>query len=165
MAEEVLGQESKKLAADAPRELTLEIKEVWREGAVIQVMGPVVDVEFKGTLPEIGHLMRANDPDNGLPMELVQLLGERSVRAIALDVTDGLERGSRVFDTGYPIRVPVGPEVLGRMVNILGEPIDEKGPIEAPNYHSVHRPPVPYAELKTFPQIFETGIKAIDLIT
>lgn len=165
MVEKVSGQESNKLAPDAPRELPLEINEVWREGAVIQVLGPVVDVEFKGSLPKIGHLMRAKDPEEGLPMELVQLLGERSVRAIALDVTDGLERGSRVFDTGHPIRVPVGPEVLGRMVNILGEPIDEKGPIEALNYHSVHQPPVPYAELETFPQIFETGIKAIDLIT
>lgn len=165
MAEEVSGQESKNSVADAPGRSTLEIKEVWREGAVIQVMGPVVDVEFKGTLPEIGHLIRAEDPEKGLPMEVVQLLGERSVRAIALDVTDGLERGSRIFDTGYSIRVPVGPEVLGRMVNVLGEPIDERGPIEASIYRSIQRPPVPYAELETFPQIFETGIKAIDLIT
>lgn len=165
MAEEVSGQESKEPAAEAPESSTLEIEEAWREGAIIQVMGPVVDVEFKGTLPEIGHLIRAEDPEEGLPMEVVQLLGERAIRAIALDVTDGLERGGRVFDTGYSIRVPVGPEVLGRMVNVLGEPIDEKGPIEASIYHSVQRPPVPYAELETFPQVFETGIKAIDLIT
>jgi len=165
MTENAEGKESKGINGKTKNVLDLETKELRREGKVVRVMGPVVDVEFRGVLPPIGQLLRAGDPEKGLPMEVVQILGERSIRAIALDVTDGLQRGSSIFDTGSTIRVPVGPEVLGRMVNVLGEPIDEKGPIEARMYQSIQRRPVPYAELETFPQVFETGIKAIDLIT
>ncbi len=134
-------------------------------GKVIQVMGPVVDVEFKGELPEINNLLRARDKDKGIPLENVQILGEGCIRTIALDSTDTLARETLVYDTGKPISVPVGKEILGRMFNVLGEPIDEKGPIEIKRVEPIYKPPIPYAKLETFPQIFETGIKVIDLIT
>lgn len=134
-------------------------------GTVVQVMGPVVDVEFGDKMPEINNLLRAGDREKGLPLEAVQLLGEGYVRTIALDYNDGLERKTKVYDTGAPITIPVGPETLGRMFNVLGEPIDEKGPVKSTFYRSIYQTPVPYARLRTFPQIFETGVKVIDLIT
>jgi len=155
---EILKEVLQKLASDLGEEKP-------GEGVVVQVMGPVVDVEFKDVLPEINNLLRAEDKEKGLPLEAVQLLGEGWVRTIALDSTDGLERGTKVYDTGAPITVPVGPETLGRMFNVLGEPIDEKGLVESNLYQPIYKPPIPYAKLETFPQIFETGIKVIDLIT
>lgn len=134
-------------------------------GSVIQVLGPVVDIQFSDKLPAINNLLRANDPQNGLPLEAVQLMGGGVVRSIALDYNDGLPRGMKVYDTGSPISVPVGENVLGRMFNILGEPIDEAGPVETDRYEAIYKPPIPYAKLETFPQVFETGIKVIDLIT
>jgi len=134
-------------------------------GRVIQVLGPVVDVEFSGELPQINNLLRVNDRQKGLPLEAVQLMGQGVVRCIALDYNDGLQRDSIVYDTGAPICVPVGPAVLGRMFNILGEPIDERGPVETDRFEPIYKPPIPYAKLETFPQVFETGIKVIDLIT
>lgn len=135
------------------------------EGRVIQVMGPVVDIEFPGDLPAINNLLRAHDREKGLPLEAVQLLGEGCVRAIALDYNDGLPRGASVYDTGAPISVPVGHGVLGRVFNIMGEAIDEEGPVNASRYEAIYKPPIPYAKLETYPQVFETGIKVIDLIT
>ncbi|MGA1844489.1 MAG: F0F1 ATP synthase subunit beta [bacterium] len=134
-------------------------------GEVFQVLGPVVDVYFKDNLPNIGNLLRAEDPENGLPIEVLQILGEGNVRTIALDITDGLRRGTKIFDTGRPISVPVGKNILGRMFNIMGETIDERGPVENCDYVPIYKPPIPYAKLETFPQVFETGIKVIDLIT
>ncbi|MGA1794335.1 MAG: F0F1 ATP synthase subunit beta [bacterium] len=134
-------------------------------GEVFQVLGPVVDVYFKDNLPNIGNLLRAEDPENGLPIEVLQILGEGNVRTIALDITDGLRRGTKIFDTGKPISVPVGKNILGRMFNIMGETIDERGPVENCDYVPIYKPPIPYAKLETFPQVFETGIKVIDLIT
>jgi F-type H+-transporting ATPase subunit beta len=141
-----------------------EFTEERAEGAVIQVMGPVVDVEFSGRLPAINNLLRAGEKDTGLPLEAVQLLGEGIVRTIALDSSDALARGTRVFDTGMPISVPTGTEILGRLFNVLGEAIDEK-PFAKGRVEGIHRPSTPYAKLETFPQIMETGIKAIDLLT
>ena len=135
------------------------------EGVVRQINGPVVDVSFTGTLPAIGNLLRASDRSSGLPLESVQLLGQGMIRAIALDCTDGLERGTPVYDSGAPICVPVGPDILGRVFNALGEPIDHKGPVSAVRYDPVRHAPVPYAKIQTFPQVFETGLKAIDLLT
>jgi F-type H+-transporting ATPase subunit beta len=135
------------------------------EGRVIQVFGPVVDIEFSRDLPAINNLLRVEDKEKGLPLEAVQLLGEGCVRAIALDYNDGLPRGAKVYDTGSPISVPVGDGIRGRVFNILGEPIDEKGPVEAAGYEAIYKPPIPYAKLETYPQVFETGIKVIDLIT
>lgn len=134
-------------------------------GEVFQVLGPVVDVYFKDNLPNIGNLLRAEDPENGLPIEVLQILGEGNVRTIALDITDGLRRGTKIYDTGMPISVPVGKNILGRMFNIMGETIDERGPVENCDYVPIYKPPIPYAKLETFPQVFETGIKVIDLIT
>lgn len=134
-------------------------------GTVTQVMGPVVDVEFKGGLPAINSLLRAGNKEEGLPLETVQLLGEGVVRTIALDSTDGLERGTQVFDSGKPISVPVGPEILGRLFNVLGDTVDEKALFRAARVEGVHKPSTPYAKLETFPQILETGLKAIDLLT
>ena len=134
-------------------------------GEVIQVLGPIVDVCFKDAMPNIGNLLRAEDPESGLPIEVLQILGEGNVRTIALDVTDGLRRGTKIYDTGSPISVPVGKNILGRMFNIMGETIDERGPIEDATYESIYKPPIPYAKLESFPQIFETGIKVVDLVT
>ena len=134
-------------------------------GTVIQVMGPVVDVEFSGKLPAIHHLLRAEDRVTGLPLEVVQLLGGGVARTIALDSTDALARGTEVFDTGRPISVPVGMEILGRLFNVLGEAIDEREFPKTTRREGVHKPATPYAELETFPQVFETGLKAIDLLT
>lgn len=134
-------------------------------GTVIQIMGPVVDVECKGELPAINSLLRAGNKETGLPLETVQLLGEGIVRTIALDSTDSLERGTQVFDSGKPISVPVGPEILGRLFNVLGDTVDEKTLFRAARVEGVHKPSPPYAKLETFPQILETGLKAIDLLT
>lgn len=134
-------------------------------GEVFQVLGPIIDVMFKDSMPKIGNLLRARNSESGLPMEVLQLLGEGGVRTIALDTTDGLKKGTKVFDTGKPISVPVGKNILGRMFNIMGETIDERGPIKDCSYSPIYKTPIPYAKLETSPQVFETGIKVIDLIT
>ncbi len=146
------------------RRLIKEFTEEQAKGTVIQVMGPIVDVEFGGHLPAINNLLRAGDKDSGLPLEVVQLLGEGIVRTIALASTDALPRGTKVFDTGMPISVPTGTEILGRLFNVIGEAIDEK-PFSKSRVTGIHKPAVPYAKLETSPQIMETGIKAIDLLT
>ena len=154
-----------KIVGGALEWMLADIERETCSGTVIQIMGPVVDVEFRGELPSIGNLMRVEHRTQGLPLETVQLLGEGIMRCIALDTTDALTRGSRVFDLGRPISVPVGPGIRGRMLNVLGEPIDNKGPVSAIAMHPIRRPPLPYAKLRTFPEVFETGLKAIDLLT
>jgi F-type H+-transporting ATPase subunit beta len=134
-------------------------------GAVLRVMGPVVDVAFTGKLPAIDGLLRAGDAATGLPLEVVQLLGEGVVRTIALASTDGLARATEVFDTGGPIRVPVGPETLGRVFDVLGQAIDERDFPRTVRTESIHGPPTPYARLEAAPRVLETGVKAIDLLT
>ena len=135
------------------------------DGVVSQVLGPVVDVRFKGELPMIGSLLRVGDRRRGLPLEAVELLGEGSVRALALGSTDGLRRGTRVFDTQAPISVPVGPSVKGRILNCVGEPSDGLGPVPEHGRWPIRRDPVPFVRVKTYPEVFETGLKAIDLLT
>jgi F-type H+-transporting ATPase subunit beta len=159
------GTESQKLLLDALEWIMGDIERERSSGVVVQVLGPVVDVEFRGELPTIGNLMRVADREKGLPLEAVELLGEGIMRAIALDSTDGLKRGSQVFDLARPITIPVGPGVRGRMFNVVGEPIDGQGPVSAAARHPIRRPPLPYAKLRTFPEVFETGLKAIDLLT
>ncbi len=144
--------------------LARELVEEGAEGTVAQVMGPVVDVEFAGRLPAIDRVLRAGDRTRGLPLEAVELLGRGRVRTIALASSDGLARGTPVFDTGRPISVPVGPEILGRLFDVLGQPIDER-PFAAGRVEGIHRGPVPYAQLVAEPTLLETGIKAIDLLT
>ena len=139
-------------------------------GRIAQVMGPVVDVEFPpGALPEIYTALRvsnvdiSSEPDN-LVLEVAQHLGENMVRTIAMDATDGLVRGASVKNTGKPIQAPVGKEVLGRILNVVGEPVDELGPHNATAFASIHKAPPPYVEQSTEVQAFETGIKVIDLL-
>lgn len=141
------------------------------EGRIVQIIGPVVDAEFpEGKLPSVLNELRIprTSPETGKQDELVcevqQHIGESRVRAVAMDSTDGLVRGMKVLDTGSPIQVPVGPEVLGRLINVVGEPIDEKGPITSKKKYPIHRPAPPFADYSTKREMFETGIKIIDLI-
>jgi F-type H+-transporting ATPase subunit beta len=133
-------------------------------GVVTQVMGPVVDVAFRAGMPAINDLLRAGEPAAGLPLEVVQLLGSGIARTIALDSTDGLARGTSVFVTGGTLTAPVGPEILGRVFNVLGQPIDE-APFRPGRTVGIHRPPAPYTSLEVAPRLLETGVKAIDLLT
>jgi F-type H+/Na+-transporting ATPase subunit beta len=141
------------------------------EGQLIQVIGPVVDVQFpQGTIPAVLnaleiHFQSVEDgSDKVLVCEVQQHLGEDRVRAIAMDNTDGLVRGMKVYDKGAPITIPVGPAVLGRMMNVIGQSIDGKGEIESDIRYPIHRPAPKFADLSTTKEMFETGIKVIDLI-
>lgn len=154
-----------KIVKSAISKIFKEMMEEKARGAVTQIMGPVVDIEFTGKPPAINNLLRAGHKEEGLPLESIELLGEGVVRAIALGSTDGLSRGTPVYDTGQTISVPVGLETLGRLFNVLGETIDEKGPLIGGRLESIHRAPAPYAKQQIFPQVLETGIKAIDLLT
>jgi len=134
-------------------------------GRVMQVMGPVVDLEFPpGELPEIYDAV--DIPRNGgrLVVEVQQHLGDDWVRGVAMDATDGLRRGMEAINTGKPIMVPVGQGTLGRIFNVLGEPIDNQGPVEAETYYPIHRPAPSFEEQVTRPEFLETGLKVIDLI-
>lgn len=138
------------------------------KGKIVQVIGPVVDVEFKEKLPEIYNALVVNykigDRDVSLTLEVQQHLGDNWVRTIAMSSTEGLKRGYEVIDTGKPISVPVGDGVMGRVMNVIGEPIDERGPIQATKYYPIHRPPPSLLEQSVTPQVLVTGIKVIDLI-
>ena len=153
------------LVAEALERVQADLDRQSAEGRVEQVNGPVVDASFSGRLPAIGNLLRVGDADTGAAVEAVELLGEGLLRTIALQTTDGMSRGAKVFDTGKPISVPVGPSTLGRVFNVLGEPVDKRGAVSAAVYHSVRREPLAYADVRTFPEILETGLKAIDLLT
>jgi F-type H+-transporting ATPase subunit beta len=139
-------------------------------GTITQIIGPVVDVEFpSGQLPEIYHALLIDDTaPNGQKFHLVtevqQLLGENRVRSVAMSSTDGLARGMKVINTGNPIQVPVGPATLGRILNVLGEPVDEGEPIASDIHLPIHRPAPKLVEQNTKTEIFETGIKVIDLL-
>jgi len=139
-------------------------------GSVKQVMGPVVDVEFpKGHLPAIYNALRMtnaaiNDQENNLVVEVAQHLGDNVARCIAMDSTEGLARGQKVLDTGSPIQTPVGPETLGRILNVIGEPVDEAGPVSAKKHYSIHREAPSYEDQSTKLEALFTGIKVIDLL-
>jgi len=138
-------------------------------GRIVQVMGPVVDVEFDGDLPEVMTALKTTNPaiddraDN-LVVEVALHLGEKTIRAIAMDTTDGLRRGQEVFNTGAPITIPVGPETLGRIMNVIGEPVDERGPIDAKMSFPIHRAAPEFVDQSTSVEVLETGIKVVDLI-
>jgi F-type H+-transporting ATPase subunit beta len=140
------------------------------KGKIVQVIGPVVDVEFPdGKLPKILNALKVTNPaiSNGrdnLTLEVAQHLGESTVRTIAMDSSDGLVRGMEVRDTGGPIAMPVGPECLGRILNVVGEPVDEAGPVNAKKTSPIHKAPPSFQEQSTKVEIFETGIKVIDLL-
>ena len=133
-------------------------------GRIAQVIGAVVDVEFDEQLPEILNALETENNGNRLVLEVAQHLGENTVRTIAMDLTEGLVRGQPVRDTGGPIEVPVGDETLGRIMNVIGEPIDEVGPIRTEAKRSIHQPAPPYIEQSPESQILVTGIKVIDLL-
>jgi F-type H+-transporting ATPase subunit beta len=135
-----------------------------RTGHVAQVMGAVVDVKFDGDLPEILNALETDNGGNRLVLEVAQHLGENSVRCVAMDISDGLVRGQLVRDTGAPITVPVGDACLGRIINVIGEPVDELGPVEATARRAIHQPAPSYAEQATEAQILVTGIKVVDLL-
>jgi len=133
-------------------------------GAISQVTGAVVDVKFEGDLPYILSALVVENKGKRLILEVAQHLGESVVRCIAMDSTDGLVRGQKATDTGAPISMPVGPGTLGRIMNVVGEPIDERGPIDAKEFYPIHRPAPSFADQATSAEIFVTGIKVIDLL-
>jgi F-type H+-transporting ATPase subunit beta len=142
-----------------------------KAGKVVQVIGPVVDVEFDDEhLPAIYNAVRITDPgtDTGVPVDIIaeveQHLGENRVRTVAMEPTDGLVRGTAVLDLGQPISVPVGEATLGRVMNVIGKPVDQLGPIEAEETWPIHREPPAFKDQSTETEMFETGIKVIDLL-
>jgi F-type H+/Na+-transporting ATPase subunit beta len=140
------------------------------KGKITQVIGPVVDVEFPpGKLPKILNALRTTNPNisakkQNLVLEVAQHLGESVVRAVAMDASEGLVRGTEVVDTGNPIMMPVGPATLGRILNVIGDPVDEKGDVGEKLRWPIHRPAPTFVEQSTTVEIFETGIKVIDLL-
>src|SRR6185369_12172920 len=139
-------------------------------GRLVQIIGAVVDVEFEGHLPAILNALETTNVDQRtgepfrLVLEVAQHLGENTVRAIAMDTTEGLTRGQPVTDTGTTITVPVGPACLGRIMNVIGDPIDEAGPINSPFSSPIHREAPSFAEQATSAEVLVTGIKVIDLL-
>src|SRR5262249_16207351 len=136
---------------------------VQQNGRVTQVLGPVVDVEFPpGGLPEIYTALKVSNPGistelENLTIEVAHDLGENTVRCIAMDPAEGLSRGSLVKNAGGPIEVPVGKPTLGRIMNVVGQPVDERGPIKADKFLPIHRPPPPFVDQDVRVQAFETG--------
>jgi F-type H+-transporting ATPase subunit beta len=133
-------------------------------GKITQVIGAVVDVQFDDNLPAILNALETENKGNRLVLEVAQHLGENTVRTVAMDATEGLVRGTSVTDTGQPIAVPVGPATLGRIINVIGEPIDEKGPVEAEEHRPIHRPAPEFIEQSTESLMLETGIKVVDML-
>jgi F-type H+-transporting ATPase subunit beta len=141
-----------------------------KKGKIISVIGPVVDIEFEeGLLPDILYAIRiprttTEGVEDELIVEVQQHLGEDTVRAVAMDSTDGLVRGMDAFDTGEPISVPVGPETLGRLINVTGKGIDGLGEIKTEKKYPIHRPAPQFDNLSTEKEMFETGLKVVDLL-
>lgn len=134
------------------------------KGTITQIISAVVDVSFKDQLPSIYNALKVKVGDKELVLEVQQHLGNNVIRAVAMDSTDGLQRGMEVIDTGSPIKVPVGKAVLGRILNVLGQPVDDGGPIETEEFLPIHRDAPSFEEQETETEIFETGIKVIDLL-
>ena len=134
------------------------------KGKVTQVIGAVVDVQFEDSLPEILNALNTDNNGKNLVLEVSQHLGENTVRCIAMDATEGLVRGAEVTDTGAPITVPVGNATLGRILNVVGEPVDEGAPINATESRAIHQPAPEFAEQSTESEVLVTGIKVIDLL-
>jgi F-type H+-transporting ATPase subunit beta len=138
------------------------------KGTIVKISGPVVDVEFPGPLPAIYNALAVEYKVLGQPakitLEVQQHLGDKAVRTISMSGTEGLKRGFEAFDTGEPIRMPVGECVMGRVFDVTGNPVDERGPVNAERYYPIHRPAPPLIDQSTSPKVLETGIKVIDLI-
>ena len=134
------------------------------KGKITQIIGAVVDVKFNEDLPEILSALECKNGDNRLVLEVAQHLGESTVRTIAMDATEGLKRGDEVINTKAPIQVPVGPETLGRIINVIGEPIDEKGEVKTKEKWPIHRAAPEFSDQSTETEILVTGIKVVDLL-
>jgi len=134
------------------------------DGRIVAVIGAVVDVQFDGDLPPILNALEVKNRSPRLVLEVAQHLGENTVRTIAMDGTEGLVRGNKVNDTGSPISIPVGQECLGRIMNVIGEPIDERGPIGSTKFAAIHADAPEYTEMSVEQEILETGIKVVDLL-
>jgi len=133
-------------------------------GHITQVIGAVVDVHFEGDLPPILNALETSNQGNRLVLEVAQQLGENTVRTVAMDTSEGLVRGQEVRDTGNPIMAPVGDGLLGRIINVIGEPVDEAGPVKATEYRPIHAPAPAYTDQSTEAAILVTGIKVVDLL-
>src|SRR6516225_6543471 len=133
-------------------------------GRIAQVIGAVVDVKFDGELPPILNALETKNTGQRLVLEVAQHLGESTVRTIAMDTSEGLVRGQEVTDTGQPIAVLVGDGTLGRIINVIGEPVDEAGPVEHKERRAIHQPTPAYTEQSTEAEILVTGIKVVDLL-
>ena len=133
-------------------------------GKIVQVIGAVVDVKFDNDLPEILTALECDNNGLRVVLEVAQHLGENTVRTIAMDTTEGLKRGDKVINTGTPITVPVGPETLGRIINVIGEPIDQRGPLTTKEKWPIHRSAPAYVEQSTETEVLVTGIKVVDLL-
>ena len=133
-------------------------------GKISQILGAVVDVEFDGELPSILNALEVDNKGNKLVLEVAQHLGENAVRTIAMDTTDGLIRGQTATDTGSPISMPVGPQTLGRIMNVIGEPVDERGKIKTTKTYPIHRPAPEFVDQSTETEVLVTGIKVVDLL-
>src|SRR6202171_98110 len=130
-------------------------------GKITQVIGAVVDVQFQGDLPAILNALETKNGGNRLVLEVAQHLGESTVRTIAMDTSEGLVRGQECTDTGQPISVPVGEETLGRIINVVGDPVDELGRVKTAQRRAIHQPPPSYTEQSTEAEILITGIKVV----
>src|SRR6202166_2183809 len=133
-------------------------------GTIAQIIGAVVDVRFEGELPPILTALQVDNAGRTLVLEVAQHLGENTVRTVAMDTTDGLGRGAEVVDTGSPIMMPVGPETLGRILNVIGEPVDERGPVSTNRRMAIHRAAPESIEQSPEAEILVTGIKVVDLL-
>ena len=133
-------------------------------GKISQVLGAVVDVSFEGELPSIMNALEVDNNGNKLILEVAQHLGENAVRTIAMDSTEGLVRGQTATDSGSPISMPVGPETLGRIMNVIGDPVDERGPINTTKKYPIHRPAPEFVDQSTETEVLVTGIKVVDLL-
>jgi F-type H+-transporting ATPase subunit beta len=152
------------VVAETKKQQTRVAEGIGSKGQVRQVMGAVVDVQFPGHLPEILNALETDNQGNRLVLEVAQHLGEHTVRTIAMDSTEGLVRGQEVTDTGEPIAVPVGEATLGRIMNVVGEAVDEAGPIQTAERRPIHAPAPAYVDQSTEAEILVTGIKVVDLL-
>jgi F-type H+-transporting ATPase subunit beta len=140
------------------------MKQAQNTGKIVQVIGAVIDVHFPDKMPAILNALEVNNHGNRLVLEVAKHVGENTVRAIALDSTEGLTRGQEVVDTGEPIQAPVGPETLGRILNVIGEPVDGRGPVGAKKHYPIHRQAPAFTDQSTETEILVTGIKVVDLL-
>ena len=151
-------------AAQASSQPSAKATVAGSKGRIVAVIGAVVDVQFDEGLPPILNALEVKGRQSKLILEVSQHLGDNVVRTIAMDGTEGLVRGNEVIDTGDPIKIPVGPETLGRIMNVIGEPIDERGPINTKHFQAIHADAPEFVDMSVEQEILVTGIKVVDLL-